>query len=130
MTMNGFQYRILAPRADTEGCDEAHFYGLISLMRSYLPEGKDFSIVNRDTRPNGWSGPAGVSELEYRAKSSEPSYRLWIAPLSWQGQSPGTGSGAQMLGRDRCFQYFDQVTNTGNGDTVREKVIDALGLRG
>jgi 4-amino-4-deoxy-L-arabinose transferase-like glycosyltransferase len=130
MTMNGFQYRILAPRGDTPGCDEAHFYGLISLIRSYLPDGKGFGIVNRDTRPNGWSGPTGVSELAYRAKSGEPAYRLWIAPLSWQGQPPGDGTAARVLGQDRCFQYFDQVTNTAEGEKVREKVIGALGLRG
>jgi hypothetical protein len=129
--MNGFQYRILAPRADYgAGCDEAHFYGLIALMRGYLPDGKSLGVISRDTRPNGWNGPAGVSELDYRAKSSEPTYRLWIAPLSWQGQPPESGSGAQVLGQDRCFLYFDQVTSTGEGDTIREKVIEALGLHG
>ena len=130
MTMNGFQYRILAPRADASGCDEAHFYGLIASMRSYLPNGKNLGIMNRDTRPDGWSGPTGVSELAYPAKSSEPTYRLWIAPLSWQGQPPGDETGARVLGQDRCFKYFDQAKNTSEGDTIREKVIGALGLHG
>ncbi|HTP09984.1 MAG TPA: glycosyltransferase family 39 protein, partial [Anaerolineae bacterium] len=130
MTMNGFQYRILAPRGDASGCDEAHFYGLISQMRSYLPDGKDLGIVNRDTRPDGWNGPAGVSELAYRAESNEPIYRLWIAPLSWQGQPPSNGTGAQVLGQDRCFQYFDQLTNTSENEAIRKKIIEALGLRG
>jgi hypothetical protein len=130
MTMNGFQYRILAPRGAASGCDEAHFYGLISQMRSYLPDGKSLGIVNRDTQPDGWTGPAGVSELAYRVKSNEPIYRLWIAPLSWQGQPSSDGAGARVLGLDRCFRYFDQVINTDEGDMIRDKIEGALGLHG
>ena len=38
--MNGFQYRILAPRQDYgAGCDEARFYGLISQLNSIAPHG-------------------------------------------------------------------------------------------
>jgi hypothetical protein len=126
--INGFQYRILAPRADYgAGCDEARFYGLISRLNSIAPQGA-FRVLERDTNPMDWSGPQGVSELEYR--SGDYSYRLWIAPLNWQGHPPNNGSGAQILGQDRCFQYFDQVTGTGEGEAVREKVIDALGLEG
>ena len=36
----------------------------------------------------------------------------------------------ESLGQDRCFQYFDQVTNPGEGEKVREKVLDSLGLHG
>jgi len=68
--MNGFQYRILAPRQDYgAGCDEARFYGLISQLTSIAPRGA-FRVNDRDTTPAGWNGPAGVSELEYRAGAS------------------------------------------------------------
>src|SRR5512139_2069110 len=65
--MNGFQYRILAPRQDYgAGCDEARFYGLISRLNALAPHGA-FRVIDRNTTPTGWSEPAGVSELEYRA---------------------------------------------------------------
>ncbi len=111
--MNGFQYRILAPRQDHgAGCDEARFYGLISKLNSIAPHGF-FRVLDRDTTPLGWSGPRGVSELEYRAGDADASrrlyYRLWIAPLNWQGQSPADGSGAARLGQNTCFQFFDKI---------------------
>ncbi len=104
IVMNGFQYRILAPRQDYgAGCDEARFYGLIALMRSDCPRGHGLRIINRDTRPSGWSGPAGVSELAYRARAGEPTYRLWIAPLNWPGQPPADGTGARGWARIAVF---------------------------
>ena len=63
IVMNGFQYRILAPREDYgDGCDEARFYGLISQLNTIAPRGF-FRVIARDTNPIGWSGPQGVSEL-------------------------------------------------------------------
>ena len=114
VTMNGFQYRILAPRADYGlGCDEARFYGMIDRLKTLAPVGGFISIVSRDSRPAGWSGPNGVSELEYRAgdrrNSRGPYYRLWIAPLNWQGQPSADGSGATPLGQNTCFHFFDQI---------------------
>ena len=105
--MNGFQYRVLGPRADYgAGCDEARFYGLISQLNSIAPHGV-FRVIDRDTHPIGWSGPQGVSELEYR--SGDQSYRLWIGPLNWQGQPPADGTGATRLGQSACFQFFDRM---------------------
>jgi 4-amino-4-deoxy-L-arabinose transferase-like glycosyltransferase len=108
--MNGFQYRLLAPRQDYgAGCDEARFYGLISQLNAIAPHGF-FRVLDRDTNPIGWSGPQGVSELEYRV--GDQSYRLWIAPLNWQGQPPADGAGATRLGRNTCFQFFDKIEDT------------------
>ncbi len=125
--MNGFQYRILAPRQDYgAGCDEARFYGLISRLNSIAPHGS-FRVLDRNTTPIGWSGPAGVSELEYR--SGEQSYRLWIGPLSWQGQPPADGSGALRLGQSACFQFFDKIEGSATAwPTAREDVQQVLGL--
>ncbi|CAG0936929.1 hypothetical protein TFLX_05826 [Thermoflexales bacterium] len=114
--MNGFQYRILAPRADYgAGCDEARFYGSISQLNAIAPQGF-FRVLDRDTTPIGWSGPPGVSELEYRAGDTDvsrgPYYRLWIAPLNWQGQPPADESGAKRLGQNACFQFFDKIEDT------------------
>src|SRR5512137_1637005 len=103
--MNGFQYRVLGPRQDYgAGCDEARFYGLISQLTSIAPHGV-FRVIDRDTHPIGWSGPQGVSELEYR--SGDQSYRVWIGPLNWRGQPPADGTGATRLGQSACFQFFD-----------------------
>jgi hypothetical protein len=131
--MNGFQYRILAPRTDYgAGCDEARFYGLISRLNAIAPGGF-FRVVDRDTIPIGWSGPTGVSELEYRAgdqaASRGPYYRLWIAPLNWQGQPPADGSDATRLGQSTCFQFFDKIEDTDFAwPTAREDVTQVLGL--
>jgi hypothetical protein len=129
--MNGFQYRVLAPRKDYgAGCDEARFYGLISKLNSIAPHGF-FRVLDRDTTPIGWSGPPGVSELEYRAGeadvSREPYYRLWIAPLNWQGQPPADNSGATRLGQNTCFQFFDKIEDADFAwPSVREDVTKTL----
>jgi len=127
IVMNGFQYRILAPRADYgDGCDEARFYGLISQLNTIAPRGF-FRVIDRDTTPIGWSGPQGVSELEYR--SDDQSYRLWIAPLNWLGQPPAAGSGATRLGQNTCFQFFDTIEDMGFAwPSAREDVKQALGI--
>jgi hypothetical protein len=130
IVMNGFQYRILAPRADYgAGCDEARFYGLISQLNAIAPHGF-FHVLDRDTNPIGWSGPQGVSELEYRAGDrSTPSYRLWIGPLNWSGQPPTDGSGATWLGQSACFQFFDRMEGADLAwPTAREDVMKVLGL--
>ncbi len=123
--MNGFQYRILGPRQDYgAGCDEARFYGEISKLNSLAPHGS-FRVLNRNANPVGWSGPLGVSELEYR--SGDYAYRLWIGPLNWQGQPPADGSGATRLGQNTCFQFFDKIEGTtGVWPTVRADVAQAL----
>jgi hypothetical protein len=126
--MNGFQYRILAPRQDYgAGCDEARFYGLISKLNAIAPQGA-FHVLDRNTNPIGWSGPQGVSELEYR--SGDQSYRLWIAPLNWQGQPSADNSGALRLGQNACFQFFDKIEGTDTAwPTVFEDVAKALGIQ-
>jgi hypothetical protein len=130
IVMNGFQYRILAPRKDYgAGCDEARFYGLISKLNAIAPHGV-FHVIDRDTNPIGWSGPPGVSELEYRTgDQSASNYRLWIAPLDWQGQPPADGSGAIRLGRSACFQFFDTIKHTDFAwSTARDDVSKVLGI--
>jgi hypothetical protein len=132
--MNGFQYRILAPRKDYgAGCDEARFYGLISQLNAIAPNGF-FRVLDRDTKPIGWSGPPGVSELEYRAgdqaASRGPYYQLWIAPLNWPGQPPADGTGATRLGQSACFQFFDKIEDTDFAwPTAREDVSKVLGIQ-
>ena len=124
--MNGFQYRLLAPRADYgAGCDEARFYGLISQLNAIAPRGA-FRVLDRDTRPIGWSGPEGVSELEYR--TGDQAYRLWIAPLNWQGQPPAGTTGATRLGQTACFQFFDKIEETAAWPNAREDVKQTLGI--
>ena len=126
IVMNGFQYRILGPRQDYgAGCDEARFYGLISRLNQITPGGS-FRMLDRDTRPTGWSGPEGVSELEHRADGSI--YRLWIAPLTWPGQPPDAGTiGAHRLGQNQCFQFFDMIEKAGKGwPSVRADVANTL----
>ncbi len=131
--MNGFQYRILAPRQDYgAGCDEARFYGLISRLNSIAPRGF-FKVLDRDTTPDGWSGPRGVSELEYRAGDDDasrgPYYRLWIAPLAWQGQPPAAGAGATRLGQNGCFQFFETPQNIeGIWPDARSAIVKTLGI--
>jgi hypothetical protein len=133
IVMNGFQYRILAPRRDQgAGCDEARFYGMISQLNALAPPGA-FRVIDRNTTPIGWSGPAGVSELEYRASdqpaSRGPTYRLWIAPLNWQGQPPPDGSGAARLGQNACFQFFDKIEDAGSAwPAARQDVMKALAI--
>jgi hypothetical protein len=125
--MNGFQYRLLGPRKDYgAGCDEARFYGLISQLNAVAPQ-RPFRVINRDTNPIGWSGPQGVSELEYR--SDDQSYRLWIAPLNWQGQPPADSTGATRLGQSACFQFFDKIEGADRTwPTAREDVARILGI--
>jgi hypothetical protein len=135
VTMNGFQYRLLAPRAVVPSrCDEAGFYGFVSRLKSHTPDGGFFRISSRDTRPAGWSGPAGVSEVEYRigerSQSRGPVYRLWIAPLNWDGDPPTDGDSATRLHTDECFQYFDRIDDESIGPTARKAVIGALELGG
>ena len=128
--MNGFQYRLLGARQDYgAGCDEARFYGLISRLNSIAPHGF-FHVLDRDTNPIGWSGPQGVSELEYRASDqATPYYRLWIGPLNWQGQPPPDGTGATRLGWSACFQFFDRMEgNDSTWPTARGDVKKALGI--
>jgi hypothetical protein len=129
--MNGFQYRILAPRANYgAGCDEARFYGSISRLNQIAPHGS-FRVTDRNTIPIGWNGLPGVSQLEYRDPSSShgATYRLWIAPLSWQGTPPAEPSGAARLGQNQCFQFFDKIEDAeGTWPTVREDVVKALGI--
>ena len=128
VTMNGFQYRILAPRTDYgAGCDEARFYGLISKLNSIAPHGS-FKVLDRNTTPIGWSGPPGVSELEYR--SGQQAYQLWIGPLNWQGQPPADGSGATRLGQSACFQFFDKIEGAdATWPDVRAEVAKTLGIQ-
>ncbi|HSD83985.1 MAG TPA: hypothetical protein VLG46_09015, partial [Anaerolineae bacterium] len=76
----------------------------------------------------------GVSELEYRAGDDAPSrgpyYRLWIAPLNWQGQPPAAGSGATRLGRSACFQFFDKIEDPDFAwPTARDDVVKALAIK-
>jgi hypothetical protein len=130
--LNGFQYRVLGPRQDFgAGCDEARFYGLISRLNSIAPHGF-FRVIDRDTHPIGWSGPQGVSELEYRAGDPSaprgPYYRLWIAPLNWQGQPPTDDAGATRLGQSACFQFFDRMESNNAWPTAREDVKEVLGV--
>jgi len=127
IVMNGFQYRILAPRKDYgAGCDEARFYGLISQLNAIAPHGS-FRVLDRNTHPIGWSGPQGVSELEYR--SGDQAYRLWIAPLDWQGQPPTDATGATRLGQSACFQFFDRMAgNDITWSTAREDTKKVLGI--
>ena len=126
--MNGFQYRILGPRRDYgAGCDEARFYGLISKLNSLAPHGV-FRVLDRNTNPGGWSGPQGVSELEYR--SGDQSYQLWIAPLAWQGQPPADKAGAARLGHNTCFQFFDKIEDTHAAwPAARQDVMKALAIK-
>ena len=121
--MNGFQYRILAPRKDYgPGCDEARFYGLISKLNAIVPQG-GFQVIDRNTTPAGWIGPPGVSELK------GPSYHLWIAPLNWQGQPPVAGNGATRLGQNACFQFFDKIEGAGLAwPEARAEVTKALAI--
>jgi hypothetical protein len=132
--LNGFQYRILAPRQDYgAGCDEARFYGLISQLNSIAPRGA-FRVIDRNTTPSGWNGPAGVSELEYRAGDQAASpgaaYRLWIAPLNWQGQPPAGDSGAARLGQNACFQFFDKIEGSDPAwPAAREDVVKTLEIK-
>jgi hypothetical protein len=133
IVMNGFQYRILAPRADYgAGCDEARFYGLISRLNSIAPNGF-FRVRDRDTNPIGWSGPQDVSELEYYAGDQSaargPHYRLWIAPLNWQGQPPADGLGAMRLGQNGCFQFFEASQDIeGFWPDAHTAIVETLGI--
>ncbi len=125
--MNGFQYRILAPRQDYgAGCDEARFYGLISQLNSIAPHGvlpRDRSGHHADRLE--WAAGCFGTGISHRrsVRSREPTYRLWIAPLNWQGQPPADGTGATRLGQNACFQFFDKIEDTDFAwPTAREDV--------
>lgn len=128
--MNGFQYRLLGPRADYgAGCDEARFYGSIAKLKSLTPAGVTVRVADREARPTGWSGPGGVSELEFSAGSRGTIYRLWIGPLSWVGAPPAADEGATRLGQNQCFQFFDQITDpAGRWLNARAAVVETLGI--
>jgi hypothetical protein len=108
--MNGFVYHILAPRSDYgTGCDEARFYGLIAKLKALSPSSVTVKIRSRNTHPENWEGPDGVSEIvfQYNPKAETyywANYSLWIAPLSWEGST--VGGGAEYLGRSNCFKFF------------------------
>jgi len=126
--LNGFQYHILGPRKDVGlGCDEARLYSMKRALEQAAPGG-DIRIAGRDTTPEGWSGAAGVTELDY-AFDGSIAYRLWIAPRGWSGTPPSTG-GAQYLGSNACFKFFDLIAM---GDTVwssaREDVLRLFEIR-
>jgi len=102
--MNGFQYRVLGPRADYGlGCDEARLYA----MKHELEQTRRgiIRIASRDTTPEGWSGAAGVTEFEYWA-DDELIHRLWIAPRDWTGSEPTQSGGALYIGKNACFRFF------------------------
>ncbi len=108
--MNGFQYRILGPRADFGlGCDEARLYTMKHDFERAAPRGI-IQIASRDTTPEGWSGVRGVTEFAYVVEEATPAeappYRLWIAPLGWEG-TPPVERGAEYIGRNACFKFFD-----------------------
>ncbi|HZY43659.1 MAG TPA: hypothetical protein VFF70_02830 [Anaerolineae bacterium] len=130
--MNGFVYHILAPRSNYgAGCDEARFYSTIATLKSIVPATGFVQIADRDSKPDGWSGPNGVSEINYLVgdrKNSQIVYRLWIGPLTWQGQPPSNGSGATQLGRTNCFSFFDEVNDTNAWPNASEAVVKTLGI--
>lgn len=132
ITLNGFVYHILAPRSDYgAGCDEARFYSIIAALKSIVPAAGFVQIADRDSHPDGWTGPEGVSEIDYRVgdrKSSRVAYRLWIGPLTWQGQAPQSGSGAMELGRSNCFLFFAEITDATVWSVGSETVIKTLGI--
>jgi len=127
--LNGFQYRILGPRADFgAGCDEARLYAMKRDLEQSAPAAR-VRIVSRDTTPEGWQGAAGVTEFEY-AVDGVAVYRLWIAPLEWAG-TPPAAEGAQYLGSNACFTFFDLVTGqpAQQGQAARETVQASFGIR-
>jgi hypothetical protein len=106
---------------------------MIAKLKAIAPVGGFIQVASRDSHPDGWTGPNGVSELQYRVGdrrvSRGPYYRLWIAPLNWQGQPPVSG-GAARLGANQCFQFFDEVTDSqGLWPNSRAATIEALGIR-
>ena len=100
------------PRKDYgAGCDEARFYGSIAKLKSLLPAGVTVRIADRNSRPTNWTGPQGVSELEFVAGSRGVIDRVWIGPLTWAGTPPPDNNGANRLGQNQCFQFFDLMTD-------------------
>ncbi|MFN8596915.1 MAG: glycosyltransferase family 39 protein [Anaerolineae bacterium] len=130
ITMNGFPYRLLTPRRDYgAGCDEARFYGLIAKLKSLMPTGVTLRIADRDSTPTKWTGPKGVSELEFSAGSRGVIDRVWIGPLTWVGTPPVAHDGATWLGQNQCFQFFDLNTDpTGIWPNARASIIETLGI--
>jgi hypothetical protein len=132
ISLNGFVYHILAPRSNYgAGCDEARFYSTIAQLKSIVPSSGFVQIADRDSRPNGWSGPNGVSEIDVRVgdrKNSRVVYRLWIGPLTWQGQAPANGSGATQLGPSPCFLFFAEVTEANAWPSASDEVVKTLDI--
>ncbi len=130
--LNGFVYHILAPRSNYgAGCDEARFYSTIATLKSIVPSTGFVQIADRDSKPDGWTGPNGVSEIDYRVgdrKNSQLVYRLWIGPLTWQGQASSNASGATRLGHNTCFLFFDEVTDTKAWPNASDSVVKTLGI--
>jgi hypothetical protein len=129
IVMNGFQYRVLAPRDDFgAGCDEARLYAMKHDLQQAIPEG-EWRIASRDTTPQGWVGQGGVSELAFwpDAQTAIPAYQLWIGPFEWQGE-PSASDAAQLLGRDNCFIFFDRSNDVRSsiGDVIR-RLFDVRG---
>jgi hypothetical protein len=130
ITMNGFLYRLLVPRQDYgAGCDEARFYGLIAKLKTLAPTGVTVRIADRDSRPTNWGGPLGVSELDFEAGSRGVIDRVWIGPLSWSGTPPADGRGAERLGQNQCFQFFDLLTDAaGVWPNARASIVETLDI--
>jgi hypothetical protein len=133
INMNGFVYHLLAPRSNYgAGCDEARFYSTIAILKSIVPAAGFVQIADRDSKPDGWSGPNGVSEIDYRIgdrKNSQVVYRLWIGPLTWQGQAPSNGSGAARLGHNACFLFFDETIDTSAWPNTSDDIIKAFSIQ-
>jgi hypothetical protein len=133
INMNGFVYHLLAPRSNYgAGCDEARFYSTIATFKSIVPATGFVQIADRDSRPDGWSGPNGVSEIDYRVgdrENSQAVYRLWIGPLMWQGQAPSNGSGATQLGHNTCFLFFDEVVDAQAWPNTSDDIIKAFSIQ-
>ncbi|HZY42765.1 MAG TPA: hypothetical protein VFF59_12290, partial [Anaerolineae bacterium] len=130
ITMNGFPYRLLVPRKDYgAGCDEARFYGSIAKLKTLVPTGVTVRIADRDSHPTNWAGPQGVSELEFVAGSRGVIDRVWIGPLTWSGTPPADGNGANRLGQNQCFQFFDLLTDAaGVWPNARASIVETLGI--
>ena len=130
ITMNGFPYRLLVPRLEYgAGCDEARFYGSLAKLKTLMPTGVTLRIADRDARPTNWTGPQGVSELEFVAGARGVIDRVWIGPRAWSGTPPVDGVGAQRLGQNQCFQFFDLLSDAdGVWPNARASISAALDI--
>jgi hypothetical protein len=103
--MNGFQYRILGPRADFgAGCDEARLYAMKHELEK-ADSGITVQIASRDSTPDGWSGDAGGTEFDYTYDGARV-YRIWITPRDWEGVAPSLSGEASHIGDNACFSFF------------------------